>query len=109
MNFISLKLLWLIIVIIFNHCDMTTAYCFYTTNYKIHPYNTLHHKLQTHSSAPDDGRNYCPKHVELIEIINKIIIVASSLLFILLLLLLLYYMDVSVTGISFPVLPLNQQ
>ena len=34
--------------------------------------------------APEDGRNYRPKHVELIEIINKIIIVASSWLFILL-------------------------
>jgi hypothetical protein len=34
--------------------------------------------------APEDGRNYRPKH-ELIEIINKIIIVASSWLFILLL------------------------
>jgi len=34
----------------------------------------LYHK----SSAPKDGRNYCPKHVELIEIINKIIIFASS-------------------------------
>jgi len=38
----------------------------------------------TQSSAPDDGRNYSPKHVELIEIINKIIIVASSWLFVLL-------------------------
>jgi len=35
------------------------------------------------SSAPEVGRNYRRKHVELIEIINKIIIVASSLLFIL--------------------------
>ena len=25
----------------------------------------------THSSAPEDGRNYRPKHVELIGIINK--------------------------------------
>jgi len=31
----------------------------------------LYHKLQTQSSAPDDGRNYRPKHVELIGIINK--------------------------------------
>jgi len=31
----------------------------------------LYHKLQTQSSAPEDGRNYRPKHVELIEIINK--------------------------------------
>ena len=31
----------------------------------------LYHKLQTQSSAPEDGRNYCPKHVELIGIINK--------------------------------------
>ena len=36
------------------------------------------------SSASEDGRNHRPKHVELIEIINKIIIVASSWLFILL-------------------------
>ena len=35
--------------------------------------------------APEDGRNYRPKHVELIEIISKIITVASSWLFILLL------------------------
>jgi len=44
----------------------------------------LYHKLQTQSSTPEDRRNYRPKHVELIEIIDKIIIVASSLLFILL-------------------------
>jgi len=44
----------------------------------------LYHKLQTQSSVPEDGRNYRPKHVELIYIINKIIIVASSWLFILL-------------------------
>ena len=36
------------------------------------------------SSAPEDGRNYRPKHVELIEIVNKVIIVASSWLFVLL-------------------------
>jgi len=34
------------------------------------------------SSAPEDGRNYRPKHVELIVIINKICYVASSWLFI---------------------------
>jgi len=38
----------------------------------------------TQSSVPEDGRNCRPKHVELIEIINKIIIVASSWLFTLL-------------------------
>jgi len=32
----------------------------------------LYHKLQTQSSAPEDGRNYRPEHVELIVIINKI-------------------------------------
>jgi len=37
----------------------------------------------TQSSAPEDGRSYRPKHVELIEIINDKIIVASSWLFIL--------------------------
>jgi len=31
----------------------------------------LYHKLLKPSSAPEDGRNYCPKHVELIGIINK--------------------------------------
>ena len=36
------------------------------------------------SKVPEDGRNYRQKHVELIEIINKIIVVASSWLFILL-------------------------
>ena len=35
-------------------------------------------------TALEDGRNYRPKHVELIEIINKIIIVASNWLRILL-------------------------
>jgi hypothetical protein len=30
-----------------------------------------YHKLYTRSSAPEDGRNYRPKHVELIGIINK--------------------------------------
>ena len=44
----------------------------------------LYHTLQTQSSAPEDGQNYRPKHVELIEFVNKIIIVASSPLFILL-------------------------
>jgi len=47
-------------------------------------FTALYHKLLTQSSAPEDGRNYRPKHVELIEIINKIVIVASSWLFILL-------------------------
>ena len=36
------------------------------------------------SSAPEDGRNYRPKHLELIEIINNNFTVASSWLFILL-------------------------
>ena len=44
----------------------------------------LYHKLQTQSSTPEDGRNYRPNYVELIEIINKMIIVASSWLFTLL-------------------------
>ena len=44
----------------------------------------LYDKLQTESSAPEDGRNYRPKHVELIEIINETIIVASNWRFILL-------------------------
>ena len=33
--------------------------------------SALYHKLQTHFNAPEDGRNYSPKHVELIGIINK--------------------------------------
>ena len=40
--------------------------------------------VNTQSSAPENGRNYRPKHVELIEIVNKIIIIASSWLFMLL-------------------------
>ena len=36
------------------------------------------------ASAPENGRNFRPKHVELIEIFNKMIIAASSRLFILL-------------------------
>ena len=31
----------------------------------------LYHKLQTQSSAPEDGRNHSPKHDELIGIINE--------------------------------------
>ena len=39
----------------------------------------------TQSSAPEDGQNNCPKHVELTRIIKKTVIVASrwlSILFI---------------------------
>ena len=31
----------------------------------------LYHKRNTQSSAPEDGQNDCPKHVELTGIINK--------------------------------------
>jgi hypothetical protein len=48
------------------------------------PAGALYHKLKTQSSAPEDGKNYRPKHAELIEIINKVIIVTSTWLFILL-------------------------
>ena len=42
-------------------------------------------KLQTQSSAPEDGRNYRTKHIELIEVINKLsVTVAPSWLFVLL-------------------------
>jgi len=37
-------------------------------------YGALYHKLKTQSSAPEDGRNYRPKHVELIEIGNKLLL-----------------------------------
>jgi hypothetical protein len=37
----------------------------------IHLYSALYYKLYTQSRAPEDGRNYRPKHVELIGIINK--------------------------------------
>ena len=37
-------------------------------------FGALYHKLQTQSSAPEDGRNYGPKHVELIEITNKLLL-----------------------------------
>jgi hypothetical protein len=36
-----------------------TSWVHYTTSYN------------TQSSAPEDGRDHCPKHVELIGIINK--------------------------------------
>jgi len=48
--------------------------------------------VELSSSVPEDGRNYCPKHVKLIEIINKIM-VESSRLFIL-----LYYYCTSLIG-----------
>ena len=40
-------------------CWSATSWVHYTTS------------CNTQSSAPEDGRNYCPKHVELIGIINK--------------------------------------
>ena len=40
-------------------CRPATSWVHYTTSYN------------THSSAPEDGQNNCPKHVELTEIINK--------------------------------------
>jgi len=43
----------------------------------------LYHKLKAQSSAPEDGRNYRPKHVKPSEIVNKIIIIATSCLFVL--------------------------
>jgi len=39
-------------------------------------FGALYHKLQTQSSAPEDGRNYRPKHVEPIEITNKLLLFA---------------------------------
>ena len=36
-------------------------------------FGALYHKLQTQSSVPEDRRNYHPKHVELIEITNKLL------------------------------------
>ena len=32
----------------------------------------LYHKLQTQSSVPENGRNFRPKHVKLIEAIDKL-------------------------------------
>ena len=32
------------------------------------------HKCNTQSSAPEDGQNNCLKHVEMIEIINKLLL-----------------------------------
>jgi len=34
--------------------------------------DALYHKLYTQSSAPEDGRNCLPKHIDLIVITNKI-------------------------------------
>ena len=36
-----------------------------------HIVGALYYKLYTQSSAPEDGRNHRPKHVELIGLINK--------------------------------------
>jgi len=44
-----------------------------TINYIICLYSALYHKLCTQSSAPEDGRNYRPKHVALIEINSKLL------------------------------------
>jgi hypothetical protein len=33
----------------------------------------------TQSNAPEDGQNNCPKHVEIIGIINKVIVASSWL------------------------------
>ena len=43
----------------------------------------IEHRRCCLQAGRQDGRNYLPKKVELIEIINEIIIVASSCLFIL--------------------------
>jgi len=37
-------------------------------------FGALFHKLYTQCCAPEDGRNYRPKHVELIEITNKVLL-----------------------------------
>jgi hypothetical protein len=37
-------------------------------------FGALYHKLYTQSCTPEDGRNYRPKHVELIEITNKLLL-----------------------------------
>jgi len=37
-------------------------------------FGALYHQLQTQFSAPEDGRNYRPKHVELIEFANKLLL-----------------------------------
>ena len=50
----------------------------------------LYHKLQTQSSAPEDGRNYRPKLIELVEITNKLLL--------LYLVCCLYYCNVIVFG-----------
>jgi len=54
----------------------------------------LYHELYTQSSAPEDGRNYRPKHVELIEIVTEIIIVASSWMFNIIVSMMLGYTDI---------------
>ena len=41
----------------------------------------LYHKLKTQSSTPEDGRNYRPKHVELIVVVNKTITVGEELFY----------------------------
>jgi hypothetical protein len=43
----------------YDHHRLATSWVHYTTN------------CNTQSSAPEDGQNNCPKHVELTGIINK--------------------------------------
>ena len=54
-------------------CIMTIA-LFCTINYIVCLYSALYRKLCTQSSAPEDGRNYRPKHVALIEITSKVLL-----------------------------------
>ena len=51
----------------FTACDIMHGRCCLPTASSVHYITSCKHK----SSAPEDGRNYRPKQVELIEIINK--------------------------------------
>ena len=44
---------------------------FRSTRLCVTAYSIMHPQAVTQSSAPEDGQNNCPKHVELTGIINK--------------------------------------
>jgi len=57
-------------------CDSTNINTHFTTMLPIGDLVTrrciIPQTVKTQSSAPEDGRNYRPKYVELIEVINKL-------------------------------------
>jgi len=65
----QLNMFWAIILPIFR----STRPCF-TACGIMHPQCCRPAGCNTHSSAPEDGQNNCPKHVELTVIVNKLLL-----------------------------------